>query len=1251
MSITHTITAVCGALLIIVFELLALRSLGNLKRLLIFSALAECGYFLIGLGVGSTAGVSGAVLHLIYQVVIRSFVFLTAWRLAASTGSWNLSSLRGSIAHMPLTTILFGFGMFSFMGLSPFKGAISKFIVTYAAIENGNYVIAASATVGTIIAAVYIQRVIQTICFEASDSTVAPAKKEKLSVSGVFALALAALTAAMTIHPEPLIHFCEQLASSMGANELGNGLPHFESPWPTEVLVPYLGAFAVFAAGKLLPNFRAILAIIVAAASLAVVAMTPQPDAFLFLGSVLFAFICTLVVIYSIGYLGKKPHANRYFFFLFLMYGSLVGLATAKDLGNFYLFWELMTWTSYLLVIHKQTHEALKAGYKYIVMCVSGATIMHYGILLWHSSAGTFDIAQLATMPAVLGGAGALIGFLFFIGLGVKAGLFPMHSWLPDAHPVAPSSISAPMSGILTKAGILGLVKFLPLLAVGTTPLFAFTGHTLLPNLLMLTGGVTLIFGEIMALRQDDIKRMLAYSTLAQIGEITLILSINTWLTTVGSLGHVVNHALMKNLLFLAAGAFIMRAGSQHISKLAGLGKRMPITGACFAIGIVSIMGLPPFNGFISKFLMLHAAVNEGLYPVATIILAGSLIGAVYYGRLLKVLFFETGSNGPVAEAPVSMLAVMAVLASSCVIFGLQPSLWMTPVIQAATAVWGVADLTVIPNLTINWPTPSVILALGAAAMFCLRSTRRMGIVAAATTVLAGCTLFLMPHESAYGVAFVAVLLCSATLSFLYAAQYMDHSHRQWRFFATCLMMVCGLTGLALSSDLFNFFAFWEIMSSWPLFFAIIHEETGEARREGTKYFLFNLAGASFIFLGVLLMGWLPGTYDIKAIANTLPILSTGQWFIPVALMAIGFFMKGAMVPLRINWQMHPASAPTPISGYISAVLLKSSPFGMLVLCFVIGGPVLHTAAMQHLMYAGAWIAGLTIFYAAYKAVTQSGIKGVLIYSTVSQLGYILLGICLGTPLGVTGGLMHFVNHMAFKNLAFLCAGALMYKTHAHSLNELGGIGRRMPLTTLAFGVATMSAAGVPPFNGFTSKWLLYNELAGQGEILLLLLALSGSVLTLAYFFKFLHSAFLGHPSARHEGVTEAGPLMLTPMGVLAVTCIVTGLFPGLLLSPIGSIMQALNLPPVPSSLSGVTGSVVLWNATLTGCMLLTALLMVLGLLRLMGGNVRHTNMHMCGVTELAEEATNVTAENVYEAPLQFVLRLKRAVSAPFTKE
>ncbi|WP_421903403.1 proton-conducting transporter membrane subunit [Maridesulfovibrio sp.] len=1249
---TSQTALVAGAILLVLGEVLALSSAKNLKRLLLFSTLAECGYLLIGFGTASVSGAAGALLHLTYQSVIRGLCFLAAYRLAMHAGSWNVDNLRGIHRAMPYTSVLFGFAMFSFMGLSPFKGAISKFVIMYAAIENGNYIVAAACTLGTIIAAMYIIKVIQAVCFEKiSVDESATEYADACSFTGIICVALAATTALLTISPEPLIHACEELALDLLGTHQTSGLPHFEQPWPTIVLVPYLGAFAVFLVGRYSYKLRNILISLTTLASICTLWLHSGLDELSALIALLYTFICSIVVLYSIGYVGNRPHSNRYFFFLFLMFGSLIGVATASDLGTFYLFWELMTWTSYLLVIHKQTEKALRAGYKYFIMCVSGACIMHYGILLWHSYSGSFEIASLympvESMPLVVM---ACIAVMFFVGLGVKAGLFPFHSWLPDAHPVAPSSISAPMSGILTKAGIVGLLKFIPLFASGAVPIWIATEASILPQLTMMAGACTLLIGEVKALRQNDIKRMLAYSTLAQVGEIALILGIDSGLTTTAALGHIINHAVIKSLLFLSAGAFILRAGTQSIDQLSGLGKKMPLTGAWFAIGTLSIMGLPPFNGFISKFLMLHAAVQTDSYIIAGLILTGSLIGIMYYARLLKVLFFQSCVHSEVKEAPMTMQLGMMALAAVCIIFGLQPKLWMNKASLAAEATWRTVDL--LPDLTLNWPVATLLPLAGAAVIALLRSNRSQGIAAAVLTAMTGVLLLLTtPETEPYALAFSLLVVASATLCFIYSAGYMDHSHTQWRFYGSSLFMISGLIGLSLSTNLFNFFAFWEIMSSWPLFFVIIHEESQDALAEGSKYFLFNMAGASVLLIGILLLGNISNSYDLQQIAQALPDIPATTWLLPIGLIGIGLLMKAAMLPLRIDWQMHPSTAPTPISGYISAVLLKSAPIGFILLCFVLGHGILPSPEMQGLMYISAWIAGVTIFYAAYKAVTHSSIKLVLIYSTVSQMGYILLGICLGTSLGIAGGMLHLVNHMVFKNLAFLCAGALMYRTHAHSLDELGGIGQRMPLTTLAFGISALSAAGVPPFSGFTSKWILYTALIEQNEILLALLALSGSVLTLAYFAKFLHSAFFGHLSPKYAHIREAKLTMLIPMCILSAISIVTGIFPGLLLKPIATIESSLGITPIATSLGGITGGSGEWNASLMAFMLLIPLCLSILLLRILSRKVRRTGIHLCGVTELPPKETNVSASNLYEAPLQFVERLRGLIQIPFFKE
>ena len=169
------------------------------------------------------------------------------------------------------------------------------------------------------------------------------------------------------------------------------------------------------------------------------------------------------MVVYSLGYIGAVETANRYYFFAFLMTGSLIGLTTAHEFGNFYVFWELMTWTSYFLVVHDQTPKALRAGLVYFLMCAAGAYAMQFGILLAHAQIGSFEFSVLASKAGAIAAAVRRHRGVLPRGFAVKMGLVPLQSWLPFAHPEAPSSISGPLSGILTKAGVFGIVKVLNL--------------------------------------------------------------------------------------------------------------------------------------------------------------------------------------------------------------------------------------------------------------------------------------------------------------------------------------------------------------------------------------------------------------------------------------------------------------------------------------------------------------------------------------------------------------------------------------------------------------------------------------------------------------------------------------------------------------------------------------------------------------------------------------------------------------------
>lgn len=1239
-----------GAAILLAGEILALLSLKSLPRLIVLSTIAEAGYVLLGFGLGGAAGDTGAVMHLGYQAVMRGLVIVTAWWLIRRTGSSDLDDLAGSGARMPVAATLFGFGLFSVMGLSPFKGSFSKFLVLYQAIEQGEWMLAAAGTLASIVAALYYLRVIQRVCLAPPEEarTLAPSPAAAAPLAALLTL----LTIVMSIWPEPFLHRAAALAGGVDVAQV----PQFESPWSTLVLVPYLGGFALYAVGRWSAGLRNAAALVLAVVTVALVALEPGLDPLSRFFALLFAGIAALVVLYSHGYMAHAEHGNRYTFFLFLMTGSLLGLATAHEFGNFYVFWELMTWSSYFLVVHEQTRASLKAGFLYFIMCASGAYVMHFGILLLHAQLGSFEFAtvaaQVGSIDPAIGMAAALC---FFIGFAVKAGFVPLHAWLPLAHPEAPASISAPLSGILTKAGLFGMVKVLYVI-FGASALARFAGEGVDAGLLItVLGCATLIYGEVKALFQPEIKRMLAYSTLAQIGEIAAVLGLGTTLATTAALFYAGNHAVMKTLLFFAAGAFILQSGKRFLHELSGLGKVMPVSAGCYAVATAAIMGLPPFSGFVAKFLLITAAVDAGHVGVAALILAGSVVAAFYYLRVVRLLFFQPYHGPAVKEAPASMLVAMGLLAAAIIAGGVAPGVPL----QAAAAVGDLVAAraesvaVVLPDLVIAWPAAAAVAALGAVAVWLLGRSAPSLAARLAIAVPAAAFVAVLAESSRYdGLSFAFALLVSGvgTLNMAYATGYMAHGHAQPRFYAAFALMMAGLLGMAGSGDFFNFFAFWELMSSWALYVALVHEETGDARREAFKYFIFNTVGASFMFVAIAMLGTAADGFAFSAVAQAAAAMPVAWLGAALGLLFLGLLMKAAMLPIRIDYQMHPATAPTPVSGYISAVLLKSGPYGVLKFFAVLGGAALFErlgvlAGMPLLMYAVAVIGGVTLLYAGAMAVVQTGIKRLLIYSTVCQLGYITMALALGPSLGVAGGLMHFVNHMMLKDLLFLAAGCIMVASHARTLDELGGLGRRMPVTFGIFLFAGLSLAGIPPLNGFASKWLIYVAAFESGHYVLGIFALVASLFTLAAVLKFAHAAFLGAPGAAAEHAQEAPAIMLVPMGVLAAACFAVGMMPGLLLVPIAAIQAELGMAPVAVSWGGPLPGTGGWNPGLLSLLLLLLAGIAWLYLRLgrQGAAVVRSPIHLCGVNDVAPAQAHLGASALFESPDGALRRLLHA--------
>ena len=1223
----------------------------NLRASLIGMSVVDVSYIFLGFGFGGADGAAGALLMLFFTGAARLLAWLCLNRLASVAGSFDRHALRGVGRARPLTATLFAFSMFAALGVSPFLTPDAKPLVLHAALACNLWIVPAIMVAANAMLAVRTIQAVHGIWLESGSFA---DEREDIDPHQYPFMVIAGLIALMGLFGHDLMAMA---ASFMG--ESVSRLPDLAVDWHPAALLPCLGAFVAWIVGRgagrtsrQVGNWTA-LAFMGLGFVFAIGAPPASPLGRLF--CILVTGMGLLVLLYSCDYIhkpqdGSRGAENNYYFFLLLLFGSLAGIASSSNLGGLFVFWELMTVSSYVLVAYENTRAAHAAAVKYYVMCTVAAAFLLPGLLLLSVSLGSLDLVTLSqSAKAVTPGLAAFIALLALIGYGVKAGLVPGHSWLPDAHPAAPSSISAPLSGILTKAGVFGLTQLLfGLFGMGVLlgsgdPVAGIPGIGLLVTFL---GAITMIYGEFMALQQDDIKRLLAYSTMGQVGEITLTMGLCTWLAATGALMHLVNHAIMKDLLFLCSGALILRAGGRNLSDLNGLGRAMPFTAGCMVIGLLSIMGLPPFAGFMSKFVMLYAIADQTPL-LAAIMLVASLAGCVYYTRIIRALIFEPYAGQPVDEAPLLMRVPLGILAALCVLLGLFPGLSLalvTPVVDSFVQAGKILP-GALPSLAIHWPPYSLLLMLGAALPVYLRHDPRLAGRATGWALVAAAFMVVLFGQNLDSISFWFALLVPAmgAVNMFYASGYMDHSHTQWRFYAFFLFMTAGLTGVAASTDLFNFFLFWEIMSSWSLYFVIVHEENPAALREGFKYFFFNVLGAAFLFLGVvLLVNWCGGA-GFDRISQNLPLLSNRQIGLALFLMAAGFIMKAAQLPFRIDIQMHPATAPTPVSGYISSVLLKSALFGLAKLFLVLGGGIAVATAASwfgkpEIMTLCLWIGGVTIVMAGVFAVFQNDIKLVLIYSTVSQLGYMVVGIALGTSLGIAGGLLHLVNHMFFKDLLFLVAGAVIVQTHQQNMDFMGGLAAKMPRTLACFAVGALCVIGVPPTNGFTSKWILYHALMEEGHVFIAILSLAGSVITLAYFAKMLHSAFLGQPMPGLAKVKEAPRSMLVPMAVLSGACLVTSVFPGVILMPINGILAQLELPVLDVAPWGLASGAGAWNATAMSLLFAVALCGGWFALARLTRRQRVTAIHTCGV-DPSDLNPHTRASDIYSAPADALAR------------
>ena len=370
----------------------------------------------------------------------------------------------------------------------------------------------------------------------------------------------------------------------------------------------------------------------------------------------------------------ERPRVYLFYTMFLLCLTGLMGILATGDAFNLFVFLEISSLSSYVLIALGPDRRALVAAFQYLVMGTLGATFILIGIGLLYMITGTLNMLDIAQRLAALGSnRTSLVAFAFLtIGASLKLALFPLHLWLPNAYTFAPSAVTAFLAATATKISVYILIRFFFTIFGVSYVVEELTLHWLLMPLALLA----IFVASTVAIFQNNVKRLLAWSSIAQVGYMILGVSFATVGGLTAGIVHIFNHALIKGGLFMALGGVLLRLGSTRLDDMAGLGRRMPVTMAAWVVGGLSLIGVPLTSGFISKWVLVEAALELGWWPVALLTLAGSLLAIVYVWRVVEVVWFRPAPEGgpEVKEAPWTMLAPACLLLGANVWFGLDTS-------------------------------------------------------------------------------------------------------------------------------------------------------------------------------------------------------------------------------------------------------------------------------------------------------------------------------------------------------------------------------------------------------------------------------------------------------------------------------------------------------------------------------------------------------------------------------------------------
>jgi len=806
-----------------------------------------------------------------------------------------------------------------------------------------------------------------------------------------------------------------------------------------------------------------------------------------------------------------KQQASAMLIYLILVMG-IDGMVMTRDLFNLFIFIEITSIATYAMIGMERSSGVLTAGFKYIIATSIASAFFLLGTIFIYYQTGTLNIDDIINHSGLIQGPIGFIATIFLLtSLLIELKPYPANGWGLDVYETTPGSIASLISVGVSAGVLFSLYKVMPLM-----------GNYL--STIALIGGITFLFSNIIGLKQDNAKRLLGYSSIGQIGLLTLAMALLQQLDAQAQLalivgGLFINHLLAKAGLFWLADL----VNKNDIKNWSTLAKR-PLLLVLFAILISALVGLPPFPGFWAKWQLIMLLAENQYYGWITILLVGSLLEAAYLFRWFSYARTVNKENEEVQIEPVA-------------------SFWQSLPIGLVSALLLATGYLIALNMNVAANELFLPLLIGLELWLIdslpgrFKNMVMIGVVALASYNLTN-DLEGLNQLFSY-------LLIGGGLLVSIASMYRDD--KRTGFYPLLAVLLLSLATLLRANNSLEFFFSWELMTISSYLLVTLGQN---GIKPALKYLLFSLGSAYSILAGFAVAFDVTGSTLLADLGN-----SGDSTTVIFSLLAIGFLVKMGSFGVHIWLPDAYGEAEDDFTALLSAVVSKAGVFGLVIIAAHLG---VQSEIGLDAGYALGWIGILTATFGAMMAVFQEDIKRIIAYSSMGQLGYIVAGVALMNHLGWVSALYITVNHFMFKGILFLSIAGIVLRTRERLMYKMGGLIKNMPVTFTFSMIAIIAMSGVPPLTGYGGKWMLFNALMDKGWYWIAALAFFSSAVAFLYMFRFLHTVFLGQRKLEHADLKEAPIYLLIPQLLMVVGILAVSAYPKLLIDPLSAAISPL---------------------------------------------------------------------------------------------